>query len=134
MTTSKISVLLVGARNPRCDEIEMFLNHTRWYVQRARNVAEAQVILSRHPVQVILCEETLVDGSWRDVLNAAERCDKPASVVLIAPINNRTWAEVLSLGGYDLLPVPCSAHELYSVVPAAWRHCVQRKQREAALA
>ncbi len=127
-------MLLVGDRNTHCDQIKDLFNHTRWCVHRAHSAAEAKSILERHPVQVILCQHTLVDGSWRDVLNAAERCDRPASVVLLAPLDSRTWAEVISLGAYDLLPVPCIAQELYSVVPAAWRYCMHRKRAHSAVA
>jgi hypothetical protein len=52
---------------------------------------------------------------------------------VLAPIDSRTWAEVLSAGAYDLLPVPCDAQELYSVIPAAWRHCMHRRNAATAL-
>lgn len=134
MNTKQISVLLVGDRNTYCDQIEILLSHTRWNVYRAYSVAEAKSVIDRRCVQVILCQRALVDGSWRDVLRATERCERPASVVLLAPLNNRTWDEAVNAGGYDLLPVPCVAEELYSVIPAAWRHCVRREHREPAIA
>jgi DNA-binding NtrC family response regulator len=107
--------------------IERLLHHTRWRVWRADSVAEARATLKRVPVQVVLCQHTLRDGTWLNVLNAAEECDPPAAMVVLTKSDDRTWAEVLSSGAYDLLPLPCSAPELYAIVPMAWRHCMQQE-------
>jgi DNA-binding NtrC family response regulator len=124
VTTQEISVLLVGDRLP---DIERLLQHTRWRVQRADTVAEAKATLNRVPVQVVLCQPTLRDGTWSNLLNAAQDRDLPAAVVVLSKPDDRIWAEVLSSGAYDLLPFPCTAAELYAIVPMAWRHCMQQE-------
>jgi hypothetical protein len=124
MTTQAISVLLIGDHCGDIDRLRL-LHHTRWCVWRANSAAEARATLKRVPVQVLLCQHTLHDGTWLDLLNAAEECDPPAAMVVVAKPDDRTWAEVLSNGAYELLPLPCSAPELYALVPMAWRHCMQ---------
>ncbi len=124
MTTLEISVLLVGDQR---GDIDRLLRHSRWRVWLADSAAEAGATLKRVPVQVVLCQHTLRDGTWINVLNAADECGPPVPVVVLSKPDDRTWAEVLSRGAYDLLPVPCSAPELYAIVPMAWRHCMQQE-------
>jgi DNA-binding NtrC family response regulator len=131
MATQEISVLLVG---DRCADIEGMLHHTRWRVWRVDSAGEARAMLKRVPVHVVLCQHTLRDGTWRNVLDAASRCDPPAAVVVLSTPDHRTWTEVISDGAYDLLPLPCRASELYAIVPMAWRHCMQQEHASAAVA
>jgi DNA-binding NtrC family response regulator len=119
-----ISVLLVG---DECADIERLLHHTRWQVRRTDSAAEAKAMLKCVPVQVVLCQHTLRDGTWSNLLSPAQECDPPAAVVVLSKPDDRTWAEVLSSGAYDLLPFPCTAAELYAIVPMAWRHCMQQE-------
>jgi DNA-binding NtrC family response regulator len=130
MATQEISVLLVG---DRCADIERLLHHTRWRVSRVDSAGEARAMLRRVPVQVVLCQHILRDGTWLNVLDAAHECDPPAAVVVLSKPDDRTWAEVLSSGAYDLLPLPCSAPELYAIVPLAWRHCMQQEHTRMAV-
>jgi DNA-binding NtrC family response regulator len=130
MTPQEISLLLVC---DRCADIDNLLHHTRWRVCRAHSVAEARAMLNRAPVQVVLCQYALRDGTWLSVLNAAKECDPPASVIVLSKSDDHTWAEVVSKGAYDLLPFPSRAHELYSIIPMAWRHCLQREHSVAAV-
>jgi DNA-binding NtrC family response regulator len=126
MPTKRISVLLVAEPNRSCDEVERLLRHTQWRVHRAHSVAEAYALLKRITFQVVLCERQLSDGSWKSVLKILNDCDSSASIVVLSEADKRTWAEVLNLGGYDLLPLPCRSSELYQIVPAAWRHSRHR--------
>jgi CheY-like chemotaxis protein len=124
MTTQPISLLLVGER---CVEIENLLHHTHWRVCRADSAAEAIAMLKRVPVQVILCQHSLRDGTWVNVLKAAEECHPAPPLVVLSKLDDHTWAEVVCQGAYDVLPLPCSAPELYAIIPMAWRHCIQQE-------
>jgi DNA-binding NtrC family response regulator len=73
----------------------------------------------------VLCEDTLADGTWLDVLRQAEHlCPRPQTIVLSPHADATLWGEVLNCGGYDLLPMPLEPHEVYAIIPMAWRHCV----------
>jgi DNA-binding NtrC family response regulator len=127
----EISVLIAGDRYLYCGEVENLLRHTRWRVYTAHTVEEAKKALKRYPIEVVLCQHTLRDGTWVDVLNATSQCDPPSALVVLSSPDDRIWAEVLSRGAYDLLPVPCNASELYAIVPMAWRHCIQQEHASA---
>jgi DNA-binding NtrC family response regulator len=122
-----ISVLVVGDQYECRGEIEHLLQHTRWRVAAVATVGEAQGILRREAIEVVLCQHTLSDGTWVDVLDIAERREPPATVIVLAKPDDCTWAGVLTRGGYDLLPVPCVASELYAIVAEAWRHCTANR-------
>lgn len=126
MKTERISVLLVAERNKHRNEIERLLGHTQWDIHQANGITEARALLRREIVQVVLCQRDLWDGSWKDILKTLDECDSIASLVVLSDPDESTWGEVLNMGGYDLLPLPCSPRELYAIIPAAWRHCMQR--------
>jgi DNA-binding response OmpR family regulator len=126
MKTERISVLLVAGRHRHRNEIERLLGHTQWDIHQADGITEARALLRREIVQVVLCQRDLWDGSWKDVLKILDECDSIASLVVLSDPDESTWGEVLNMGGYDLLPLPCSPRELYAIIPAAWRHCMQR--------
>jgi DNA-binding response OmpR family regulator len=79
---------------------------------------------------VLICESNLSDGSWRDVLSglAAEAAAPP--LILVSRLaDDHLWAEVLNLGGYDVLSKPFDAREvLWSVHHACSRFRIGLEQ------
>lgn len=72
---------------------------------------------------VVICEDTLPDGSWRDVLRTVQAFGRsPALIVTSRLADNRLWAEVLNLGGHDVLAQPLRAQEVMWAVRSAYRH------------
>jgi len=85
--------------------------------------AEAQPLLDCPGLSLILTERDLPDGSWKDVLAEAES-RRPAPLVIVTSrlADDRLWAEVLNLGGYDVLAKPLDAQEAVRVLNLAWHH------------
>jgi len=80
------------------------------------------------PVAVVLSEVVLVDGDWKHVLQETKRLpDGPALVVSSRLADERLWAEVLNLGGHDVLLTPFEAAEVERVVDSASRASIWRK-------
>ena len=89
------------------------------------SIHEAVQALQSLSISVVLCEDTLPDGKWLDVMRETERlCPHPQTIVLSPRADTTLWGEVLNCGGYDLLPMPLEPHEVYAVIPMAWRQCV----------
>jgi len=64
----------------------------------------------------------LPDGTWKDILRTAEtQSQAPLVLVVSRHADDRLWAEVLNLGGYDLLLKPFDRSEVTRVVGMAWR-------------
>lgn len=74
-----------------------------------------------HPWAVI-CDQNLADGDWRDLLRDLQAEEQaPPLIVTSRLADDRLWAEVLNLGGYDLLMKPFRAAEVSRVVQMAAR-------------
>jgi DNA-binding NtrC family response regulator len=78
---------------------------------------------------VVICEDSLPDGSWLDVLRGVQELRRsPALIVTSRLADNRLWAEVLNLGGHDVLAQPLRAQEVVLAVQSAhrqWRNGAQ---------
>lgn len=78
------------------------LQQAGWETTECMTVCDAQPFLSRF--SVIVCDEQLPDGNWKDVLKQLQTLPtKPSLIVTSHLADERLWAEVLNLGGYDLL-------------------------------
>lgn len=90
---------------------------------RARTYREAVAVLCRDRIAVILCEQELPDGKWKDLLSQiAPLADPPYLIVTSRVADEFLWAEVLNLGGYDVLAKPFDAEEVARVVGMACEH------------
>jgi DNA-binding response OmpR family regulator len=63
---------------------------------------------------VVICERSLPDGDWKDLLGKT-----PRLIVTSRVADEALWAEVLNLGGYDVLAQPFDELEVRQVVALA---------------
>jgi len=118
-----ITLLAVNLNMEDRLSLERILDRQSWTIQGACSLREATTLLDRHP-NLILCEKDLPDGSWRDLVRASESFgDAPPIVVVSRHADERLWAEVLNIGGYDLLVKPFDTSEVRRVTSMALRHC-----------
>jgi DNA-binding NtrC family response regulator len=88
-----------------------------------RTCRDACHILLHSFVPVVISDRNLPDGCWKHVLCAAESSEYPAHLVVASQlVDGRLWAEVLNLGGYDVLAKPFEATEVTRVVESAVRN------------
>jgi len=98
------------------------LSDPRWQIAKARTCKEAIVRLGRRRMPVVICESDLPDGTWRDMLDQlGQLVDPPLLIVTSRRADDYLWAEVLNLGGYNVLTKPFHETEVKYVVEAAWR-------------
>lgn len=121
MTHVAISILLVSEPG-RHAALEAAFGRTRWQLRQVKSAAAAFAALRGEEVHVVLCDRELPDGTWVDVLEAAGRCTPAVPVIVLTDeASQRVWTEVLRLGGFDVLAMPCLLEELYTAVPTAWQ-------------
>ncbi len=71
---------------------------------------------------MVLCEQTLPDADWKQVLKEIQNMlDPPLLVVTSRVADSGLWAEVLNLGGYDVLAKPLKAEEVLWTIATAHR-------------
>ena len=71
---------------------------------------------------VVICEQNLPDGTWQDLLGDLQSLSRPPMLIVCSLLaDDRLWAEVLNIGGYDVLMKPFQAIEVARVVRMAAR-------------
>lgn len=109
-------VLVVSASAETGVRLVDLLRRDKWTVRPAQSCREAIDHLSVHRTPVVICESSLPDGNWKDLLDKA-----PRLIVTARTADEALWSEVLNLGGYDVLAQPFDATEVARVVVAARR-------------
>ena len=109
-----------------CREDYAFLKQvfrdTNWELREARSYRDTRMILCNARMPVVICEASLPDGNWKDILSqVAVLPDAPRLIVTSREPDERLWAEVLSMGGHDVLTTPFDQNELIRAVRSAWQ-------------
>jgi len=89
-------------------------------LHRAAGRREALSFIRRFRPWVVVCDQILADGDWRDLLSDLQgEQEMPPLIVSSRLADDRLWAEVLNLGGYDLLMKPFAETEVSRVIRLA---------------
>jgi DNA-binding response OmpR family regulator len=116
-----VTVLSVSALPDDQLHLRRLFDHTKWALFEARTCREAVAILRRQRVGVVICEEELPDGDWRDLLRQLRAIpDVPYLIVTSRLADEQMWVEVLDGGGFNVLEKPFDSTELFRVVSLAW--------------
>jgi DNA-binding response OmpR family regulator len=118
-----VSALLVGEyENDRMLVHDVF-RRAGWRLFEARDRRHALACLDRHPVQVVLAGAEAPRWSWKRILSdLRQRVHPPQLIVTSRTADDSLWAEVLNIGGYDVLARPFEVDELERVIASARRH------------
>lgn len=115
--SEEAAVLVVSPIEEDRTSLRSILESSDWKVHEAKRVVEAMDILSERQVPLILCERELMVGDWKALLDAVQLLPRPPYVIVASRhADDRLWAEVLNLGGYDVLAIPFDAAEVARVV------------------
>jgi DNA-binding response OmpR family regulator len=123
----KIPLLVVSTQADDYSSVRQILQNASWQIDRATSIEEAGKYLQHKVASVILCERDLPDGTWKDLLaHTRELALTPSVLVVSRHADDDLWADVLSSGGYDVLPKPFDRREVVRVIGMAWRHSFAR--------
>lgn len=101
--------------------LESRFREAHWKLSMTATYREALAELGKKRLPVVLSECELPDGNWKDVLSRLARMrERPRLIVFSRHADDRLWAEVLNLGGFDLLATPFHEAELVFTVGSAW--------------
>lgn len=118
-----ITLLTVSHDQSDCASLRILLSSGNWTIEGARSCADAFRILKHAPPTVVACERDLPDGTWKDLMHLLRSLDDaPPVIVLSKHADEALWAEVLNLGGYDVLAKPFEQVEVERVLSMARRH------------
>ena len=128
-----ISILLVSPCAEDYTSLKSFFHTSGWKIIRCSGASEALQEITTERFELVICERDLTDGNWKTILAAAEAM-KSAPLVLVVSqqADESLWAEVLNLGGYDVLLKPFDRNEVNRVVAMAWRFRLSKTERQSA--
>lgn len=87
----------------------------------ASTVAETRTALAQYDVCMVLCDEFIVDGNYRAVIEIAEHAETKVPVIVVSRIGD--WPEYLAAicsGAFDYLAYPPVPGELQRVIRNAF--------------
>ena len=128
-SSTRVHILTVSTHTNDILSLARIFDHSSWNFNSATSMQAGLRFLATTPVEVVLCDRSLPDGDWRDLLNALSTLENsPQMIVTAHDADDHLWAEVLNLGAYDVLAKPFNATEVYRTVSNAWRQCVKSRR------
>ena len=116
-----VSVLLIGPLDSRRYALRSILTPPQWEIREASTYPEAVSILDDPRIGVTICDTELKDGNWQGLLRILQGRTHPPNLIVSSRLaDERLWAEVLNLGGYDVLVQPFDRSEVLRVAGMAW--------------
>ena len=126
------SVLVVSPFLKDHGVVRAALGGTAWHVSVARDFAEAMDVLDTERITIVICDTDQRAGDWRELLRALKDGEEPPSFILAsARPDEYLWAEVLNLGGFDVLPKPFDPGEIARVLASARNELMRQSARRA---
>jgi DNA-binding response OmpR family regulator len=117
-----LSALLVGEYKDDRSLIQDVFKRFGWNLFEARNRKRAIKFLENNPVQVVIAETDVHDWNWKRVLCDLRRMAKPPELIVTSRVADESlWAEVLNIGGYDVMAQPFEEYEVERVIASAHR-------------
>lgn len=114
-------LLFVGASREDSHTVTRIFRDSHWELDFVPTCEEAIGFIGRKAASVVISECNLPDGTWKDVLDGLTRSPNPPLLIVAAhAADDRLWAEVLNLGGCDVLAKPFEAKEVVWSVSSAW--------------
>jgi len=118
-----LTVLVISSSEEDFSILTQMLGWSPFNLSRVRTFQEARTVLLQNLVPVVIADSGMADGCWKDVLCAVESSQHPPRLVVASHLADpRLWAEVLNLGGYDVLSKPFDATEVNRAVDSALRN------------
>jgi DNA-binding NtrC family response regulator len=126
-----VTVLSVSGSDSDHLSLGHLFRHTKWTLIEAESCADAIAKLHNAAVPVVICNTTLPDGNWQDLLRNISALPRPPLLIVASRLaDDRLWAEVMNSGAFDVLEKPFNHSELVRVVSLAWLAWKDQAQRE----
>jgi DNA-binding response OmpR family regulator len=130
--TLKPLTMMVGGPASDYALLQEICEKSGWGLCRARNRRDTARILQTGRVEVVISDRDLPQGNWRDLLRDLSNVQHPPALVVTSRMADEAlWAEVLNMGGYDVLAQPLDSEEVTRVIGAALRRMGNEREHES---
>lgn len=114
------------AISPDADDhssLAQLCSQSGWKLLSAHSGQQALKMIRSTRVDVAICERDLPDGNWRIVFEELAQFPAAPLVIVVSRLADETlWAEVLNVGGYDVLLKPFEPKEVVWSLTSACLH------------
>jgi DNA-binding NtrC family response regulator len=120
MNMNQLQRVLIACSDEQCRQFVTSI-FTDWGVGvvAVATIREALEALSARPPSLVFCEDSLSDGSYRDLLSATSS-HKPATPVIVLMHSEEIYADSVAAGAFDAMPILCSRSDIqWAAVRAA---------------
>ena len=128
---NKVVVAIVSVSPNEEDHafLERIFNQSEWLectncrcnLYKARALPAALAAFENNRVPILICEEKLLHGTWKDALACISLLPAPPFLIVTSRLADESlWAEALNLGAYDVLAKPFDKTEVIRVISFAW--------------
>ncbi|HYI92688.1 MAG TPA: response regulator [Bryobacteraceae bacterium] len=116
-----VSVLAATDQDADVAALRFITFNTQWKVHTAGRISEAVEALKDQNIGVVIANRQLPDGTWDDLLQSLRLQRNAARLIVCSPAaDTRFWAQVLSMGGYDVLATPFERAEVLRAGYLGW--------------
>jgi len=127
--TERITAMFVYDDSETMDTLKVALERQGLCTIHAHSRAQANRMLGgQNPAPLVFSDTQLLDGTWADILAAAEKAAEPVNVIVVARVvDTRFYIEAIETGAFDFLAPPFVATDLAHVVRSALDNIVARR-------
>jgi DNA-binding response OmpR family regulator len=126
-----VTALLVSPFESDHTVLNLVFSASNWKLQSVHDSEAARFLMSQETIPVVICN--LRNCDWKALLEAGAQLPHPPKLIVSSRLmDEHTWAEVLNLGGHDVLATPFDAREVFRSVSMAW-HSWQNEERSATI-
>jgi DNA-binding response OmpR family regulator len=119
---NSVSILAIGEFVNDQVLLREIFRKSGWKLLEASDRRGAMQVLENEQVEVVIAESALPNWNWKKILADLRRLAEPPQLIVSSrTADDYLWAEVLNIGGYDVLPQPFERDEVERVVAAARR-------------
>ena len=127
-------ILSVSASHFDHAMLRRMIDQSRWKIVAAYNCREALHKVRYVGALVVICEDQLPDGDWKDLLEVARALEEPPFLIVTSGLaDEKLWSEVMNLGGFDVLVKPFREEEVRNVLSSVWIQQVRPGRRVSTL-
>jgi DNA-binding response OmpR family regulator len=110
-------IVFVSASAEDARAFREIVDSSRRLVVNVPDLIGAQAVIDKFHPRLVVCDTEIEGrGSWRDLLEGQDATPRFALIVVSRQADEALWAEVLNLGGSDVLDKPFAVDEVKRVL------------------
>lgn len=125
MGTSAQAILVVDDEIKIAEVVKSYLEKSGFTVFVAHDCAQAQLVLDRHPVDLMILDLMLPDMSGEDFCKKTRQTSRIPIIMLTAKVEEADFLNGLAIGADDYVTKPFSVRQLVAKVQALLRRSVE---------